>query len=218
MGHFYDEYRGAIYANGNHSKAQRVATNESATKEYAKGNNISNVPIYTEAYLTNTSELWPVHLTTSQLPNGGGECLTATAVQNESCLVGGYQTIAETMPNFDAIHLGAYNITFFNDDVSRNLVYSPETNSTWVALLVGQVLARSLGLLNQWVYVPWKLSIANQNGRDLLKPLAQVQENDDRPVHEISLGLSRLDSLVTPFCHGDTLRYSRPNEASIEHH
>jgi hypothetical protein len=128
------------------------------------------------AYVTNSSELWPPHLTTSQLPDGSGECLTATAVQNESCPAGGFGLIVETIANFDALLLSSYNISFFNDDVSRNLMsYPPFQDSTaWITTSIGQVLARSLGLFNQWANVVWKLSIADKNGRDLLKPLVQV--------------------------------------------
>jgi hypothetical protein len=135
---------------------------------------------YMRAYVTNASELWPTYLTASQFPDGSGECLTATAVQNESCPAGGYTTIAEAVPNFDAMILGGYNITFFNDGVSRNLASSspPFLNSTaWTTSSIGQVLARSLGLFNQWADTPWKLSFADKNDRDLLKPVVQVACN-----------------------------------------
>jgi hypothetical protein len=109
------------------------------------------------AYVTNTSEPWPIYLTASQFPDGSGECLTATAVQNESCPAGGYTAIAEVVPNFDALLLDGYNITFFNDGVSRYLASSqPFSNSTaWITSSIGQVQARSLALFNQWNEKPW---------------------------------------------------------------
>lgn len=116
-----------------------------------KNNAVTNETLFMSAYVTNTSELWPISLTASQFPDGSGECLTAIAVQNESCPVGGYTAIAEMIPNFAALLSGGYNITFFNDGVSRYLMSSPPfSNSTArTTSSIKQVLAQSLALFNQ---------------------------------------------------------------------
>jgi hypothetical protein len=64
--------------------------------------------------MANNSELWPLHLTTSQLASDN--CLASNVTENESRPSRGYVSISETVPNWSAELYGVWNISFFNDD------------------------------------------------------------------------------------------------------
>jgi hypothetical protein len=104
-------------------------------------------------------------------------------LQNESCPAGGYFTLLETLPNWNAEYLaenlGMWNITFFNDDASREVVSFPLliNNSSYDSSLTSspqQVFVRAVADYFQWQH-NWKLTLKSANNKPLLMPLVQVQ-------------------------------------------
>jgi hypothetical protein len=107
-------------------------------------------------YIVNDTTLWPTVLDSSALDPS---CLTSNALSNAGCPAGGYSSIAETLSNWNSVNLKVWNVTIFNDDISRvvgstaNSYNASDTvgttntfNSTGYSYSssIGQVLSRSL--------------------------------------------------------------------------
>jgi len=131
-----------------------------------------------EAYIVaDHTEIYPTHLNLLSLSDSS--CLSSDALQNESCPAGGYSTILETLPNWNAQFLAEWNLTFFNDDVGRDLVAIPLSNQlgffdSSLTTSPQHVFARALANYFQWVH-DWKLTLTSINKMPLLMPLVQVQ-------------------------------------------
>lgn len=127
---------------------------------------------FIDDFVANSSELWPVHLTQSFIPDLS--CFNSSALLNETCPAGGYSSIAETVPNWQAEYYNYWNVTFFNDNVARDLVSYKATKDSSLTSSPEHVLVWSLENYFQWGH-NWKLKLTSANGRGLFMPLVQVQ-------------------------------------------
>jgi hypothetical protein len=137
-------------------------------------------------FISNSTELWPAHLTAGLVPDGS--CTTSNATFNESCPAGGYPTISETTPNWNAMAMGIWNITFFNDDASRNLASWFTESSVAYTSSLGQILTRSLANSNSWLEIDWRLTMTRKGPYPLFMPFVAVYcdlSPSDSPIVEI---------------------------------
>ncbi|KAI9761273.1 MAG: hypothetical protein M1840_001976 [Geoglossum simile] len=126
-------------------------------------------------FISNSTELWPNHLTADLIPDES--CTISNATLNETCPAGGYPAISEAMPNWNPLMSESWNITSFNDYASRNLESFAWGPSVAVVFSLGQVLARSLANYYSWTNVNWKVAMKRKNTGDILMPYVVVDCN-----------------------------------------
>ncbi|KAI9774116.1 MAG: hypothetical protein M1840_005209 [Geoglossum simile] len=126
-------------------------------------------------FISNSTELWPNHLTADLIPDES--CTTSNATLNETCPAAGYSAISETVPNWNPLSLESWNITFFHDYASRNLQSYVQAPSVAVIFSLGQVFARSLANYYSWAKVNWKVVMTRKNMGHILMPYVVVDCN-----------------------------------------